>query len=95
MNGCESTAARTERVVLQGTNITAGTYQVRLVGKACGTGTPAQITTVLTVTTDSGPKCQSVFVSVPVGVYYRYASERLSLVWRRWLAQVVIKRYFF
>ena len=35
------------------------------------------------------------FVSVPVGVYYRFASERLSLVWRRWLTQVLIKRYFF
>jgi putative ATP-binding cassette transporter len=34
-------------------------------------------------------------VSVPVGVYYRYAQERLSLVWRRWLTQQLIKRYFF
>ena len=27
------------------------------------------------------------FVSVPVGVFYRYSQERLSLVWRRWLTQ--------
>ena len=26
-------------------------------------------------------------VSVPVGVFYRYAQERLSLTWRRWLTQ--------
>jgi putative ATP-binding cassette transporter len=35
------------------------------------------------------------FISVPVGVFYRYASERLSLAWRRWLTQLLIKRYFF
>ena len=35
------------------------------------------------------------FISVPVGVFYRYSSERLSLAWRRWLTQVLIKRYFF
>ena len=35
------------------------------------------------------------FVSVPVGVFYRYAQERLSLTWRRWLTQQLIKRYFF
>ena len=35
------------------------------------------------------------FVSVPVGVFYRYAQERLSLVWRRWMTQHLIKRYFF
>ncbi len=35
------------------------------------------------------------FVSVPVGVFYRYSQERLSLVWRRWLTQHLIKRYFF
>lgn len=34
-------------------------------------------------------------VSVPVGVFYRYSQERLSLTWRRWLTQVLIKRYFF
>jgi len=35
------------------------------------------------------------FISVPVGVFYRYSQERLSLVWRRWLTQHLIKRYFF
>ncbi len=35
------------------------------------------------------------FISVPVGVFYRYAQERLSLAWRRWLTQHLIKRYFF
>ncbi|MEP6670729.1 MAG: SbmA/BacA-like family transporter, partial [Chthoniobacter sp.] len=35
------------------------------------------------------------FISVPVGVYYRYSQERLSLVWRRWMTQHLIKRYFF
>ena len=35
------------------------------------------------------------FVSVPVGVFYRYAQERLSLVWRKWMTQHLIKRYFF
>jgi hypothetical protein len=64
--GCESTASRTERVVVQGA-IPSGTYQVRLTGKSCGTATPAQITTILTVVTETGPKCQSVFVNVPVG----------------------------
>ncbi len=35
------------------------------------------------------------FISVPVGVFYRYSQERLSLTWRRWLTQILIKRYFF
>ncbi len=35
------------------------------------------------------------FVSVPVGVFYRYSQERLSLAWRRWMTQHLIKRYFF
>ena len=64
--GCDSTASRTERVVVQG-DIASGTYQVRLTGKSCGEGTPAQITTLLTVLTETGPKCQGVFVNVPVG----------------------------
>ena len=34
-------------------------------------------------------------ISVPVGVFYRYSQERLSLTWRRWLTQLLIKRYFF
>ncbi len=35
------------------------------------------------------------FASVPIGVFYRYSQERLSLAWRRWLTQILIKRYFF
>ena len=35
------------------------------------------------------------FISVPVGVFYRYSQERLSLAWRRWLTQHLLKRYFF
>ena len=35
------------------------------------------------------------FLSVPIGVFYRYSQERLSLAWRRWLTQTLIKRYFF
>jgi len=34
-------------------------------------------------------------LSVPIGVFYRYSQERLSLAWRRWLTQHLIKRYFF
>ena len=35
------------------------------------------------------------FVSVPIGVFYGYSRERLSLVWRRWLTLQLLKRYFF
>jgi hypothetical protein len=65
--GCESTASRTERVVLQGTAARAGGYQVRLAAKSCGTGTPSGISVLLTVQTESGPKCPSTFIVVPVG----------------------------
>jgi len=34
-------------------------------------------------------------LSLPVGVFYTYARERLSLAWRRWMTQILIKRYFF
>ena len=34
-------------------------------------------------------------ISVPVGALYGYSRERLSLAWRRWLTQILIKRYFF
>ena len=64
--GCESTGSRTERVVIQGTSVKPGSYQVQLSGKSCGTGTPATISTLLTVQTDGGPKCASAFVMVPL-----------------------------
>ena len=33
-------------------------------------------------------------IAVPIGVYYRWVEERLALLWREWLAQHLIKRYF-
>jgi hypothetical protein len=63
--GCESTAQRSERVLLQGT-VPDGTYRVMLTGKGCGSGTPATIAVALTVLSDSGPKCVTSFLNVPV-----------------------------
>ncbi|MDB6174877.1 MAG: transporter ATP-binding protein [Chthoniobacteraceae bacterium] len=34
-------------------------------------------------------------LSIPIGVFYRYWQERLSLAWRQWMTQHLIKRYFF
>lgn len=33
-------------------------------------------------------------LAVPIGVYYRWTEERLALLWREWMAQHLIKRYF-
>ena len=33
-------------------------------------------------------------MAVPVGVYYRWVEERLALLWREWMAQHLVKRYF-
>jgi len=33
-------------------------------------------------------------VAVPLGAYYRWMEERLALLWREWMAQHLIKRYF-
>ncbi len=63
--GCESTAQRSERVLLQGT-VPDGTYRVMLTGKGCGSGTPATIAVALTVLSESGPKCATSFLNVPV-----------------------------
>lgn len=63
--GCEPTANRTERVVLQGV-LPAGTYRVVLTGRSCGAGTPATISAISSVQSDSGERCPSAFVSVPV-----------------------------
>jgi hypothetical protein len=66
--GCDATGiSRTERVVLQGTTLAAGSYHVTLTGVSCGPDTPQTIDTVVTVLTDSVPKCSSAFVNVPVG----------------------------
>jgi putative ATP-binding cassette transporter len=36
----------------------------------------------------------SFVLAVPIGVYYRWVEERLALLWREWMAQHLIKRYF-
>jgi hypothetical protein len=64
--GCESTAQRTERVLLQGA--TPGNYRVTVSAKSCGIGTPASIAAVVSVQLVGGqPKCPNSFVNVPVG----------------------------
>ena len=63
--GCESTANRTERVILQGV-LPAGTYRVVLTGRSCGAGTPSTISAISSVQTDAGERCPSTIVNVPV-----------------------------
>ena len=63
--GCESTAQRTEHVLLQGA--AAGTYRVMLSAKTCGSGTPSSIAVVVSVQSNGQPKCSNAFVNVPVG----------------------------
>jgi hypothetical protein len=67
--GCESTASRTERVLLQGV-LAPGTYRVTLTANDCPPtgGAPASIATALTVVQSGGaPKCPNTFINVPVG----------------------------
>lgn len=33
-------------------------------------------------------------VAIPIGVFYRWVEERLALLWREWMAQHLVKRYF-
>ncbi len=33
-------------------------------------------------------------LAIPIGVYYRWVEERLALLWREWMAQHLMKRYF-
>ena len=33
-------------------------------------------------------------LAVPLGVYYRWTEQRLALLWREWLSQHLMKRYF-
>lgn len=62
--GCESTANRTERVILQ--TPSPGQYRVELEGKTCpGVANPSAISAVVSVQSDAGQKCPSAFVSVP------------------------------
>lgn len=64
--GCESTAQRSERVVLQGP--APGTYRLMVSAKSCGIGTPSSIAAVVSVQLAGGqPKCANSFVNVPVG----------------------------
>ncbi|MBS1212399.1 MAG: transporter ATP-binding protein, partial [Proteobacteria bacterium] len=34
-------------------------------------------------------------LAVPLGVYYRWTEERLAVLWREWMAQHLIRRYFY
>jgi putative ATP-binding cassette transporter len=34
-------------------------------------------------------------LAIPVGVFYRYTTERLSLAWRVWMTHLLVKRFFF
>lgn len=34
-------------------------------------------------------------IAIPLGVFYRYVAERLSLLWRQWMTHLLVKRYFF
>ena len=34
-------------------------------------------------------------LAIPVGIFYRYCAERLALLWRRWLTQILVSRFFF
>ncbi len=36
----------------------------------------------------------TILLAIPIGVYYRWVEERLALLWREWLAQHLVKRYF-
>jgi putative ATP-binding cassette transporter len=33
--------------------------------------------------------------AIPIGVFYRYCAERLALLWRRWLTNILVSRFFF
>jgi len=36
----------------------------------------------------------AIVLAIPIGVYYRWVEERLALLWREWMAQHLVKRYF-
>lgn len=36
----------------------------------------------------------TIVLAIPIGVYYRWVEERLALLWREWMAQHLVKRYF-
>jgi len=33
--------------------------------------------------------------AIPIGVFYRYCAERLALLWRRWMTNILVSRFFF
>lgn len=33
-------------------------------------------------------------LAVPIGVFYRYAEERLGILWRQWMTRTLVRRYF-
>jgi PKD repeat protein len=65
--GCETDANRTEQVVMQGSDLAAGSYSVNATATACPTGTPpSSVTAVASVVTSSGTfKCSPATVSIP------------------------------
>lgn len=34
-------------------------------------------------------------LAIPIGVFYRYTQDRLALVWRKWMTEHLVRRYFF
>ncbi len=34
-------------------------------------------------------------IAIPVGVFYRYCAERLALLWRQWMTNILVSRFFF
>lgn len=34
-------------------------------------------------------------IAIPIGVFYSYTGQRLSLLWREWMTHLLVKRYFF
>lgn len=34
-------------------------------------------------------------LAVPLSVFYRYTSERLALMWRKWMTEHLVRRYFY
>ncbi|MEI6034276.1 MAG: ABC transporter ATP-binding protein/permease [Verrucomicrobiae bacterium] len=34
-------------------------------------------------------------IAIPVGVFYRYCAERLALLWRLWMTNILVSRFFF
>jgi len=34
-------------------------------------------------------------LAIPVGVFYRFTTDRLALAWRQWMTHLLVKRFFF